>query len=307
YIYGEVKINFLNPSIIDFLNYKKKILPNMLKNIEKSSIYLSQVFSYYGKSIYNEKFMKKLLYEWHDFEDNKDFIGEKIISIIKLNRWEQYKSEIRGLLLSFKEETSHSSKVTWTNIIDNIYKYGNFELKKEFLLLLEEEYLSDNILESRLIDSYDIDKTADQIDSIINEVNDELYDEYGFPNFFESNYYEDFKNKKVDILQDYIDNDVTIIDIQRYEIDVENIEEEVEIHVKQVSEDVENQITESFEWKGINKETLDYEILRSFIKETILEELNIFNRKYYRNEVETNNISEFKTVESILNQPLKYK
>ncbi|HEC2193796.1 TPA: restriction endonuclease, partial [Staphylococcus delphini] len=74
----------------------------------------------------------------------------------------------------------------------------------------------------------------------------------------------------------------------------------IEFHVKQISEDVENQIRESFEWKDINKETLDYEILRGFIKETILEELSIFNSKYYRNEVDTNNILEFKTVESIL-------
>ncbi|MHA6726355.1 ATP-binding protein [Macrococcoides caseolyticum] len=301
-IYGEVKINFLNPSIIDFLNYKKDILANILKKIVENSIYLSQVHGYYGKSKNNKQFLKEVLEKWNKFEDKENYIGEKIIAIITLCKLEQYKNEMQSLLMSFKGEVLNSSKITWKDIVDAISYSGNLELKKDFLFLLDNNSLSDNILETRLLDSYDLDSIAENIDSIIDDVFNDLDDEYSTSKLSETDYYDDFRMKKVSILQDYIDSDATFFDIN--DIPSDAIESKIMDYINIVSEEIENQITQDYQWTGIDKNELDYEGLIDYIKESIKDQVKNLNENLYTQKKKNNSISDSETIENILNKPL---
>lgn len=72
--------------------------------------------------------------------------------------------------------------------------------------------LIENILESRRLNSESFDNIAESMNEIISEVWWEYSDEedFDFSNLEEISFYSDFREKKIALLQDYLDNDSSV-------------------------------------------------------------------------------------------------
>lgn len=133
------KVDFFNPSIIDFLNDKLKENPMITQKITKNSIYLHQlckgVDGYSSRALKDSQavFFNRLLKDWDKFEDKNDFIGEKILAIIYLNQFSELKANFEELLRIYDGRNNlNIYQNGWGNIINQIYFSENKEMKKYF-------------------------------------------------------------------------------------------------------------------------------------------------------------------------------
>lgn len=308
-------VDFFNPSIIDFLNDKLKEYPKITEEITENSIYLHQLCKGVDGYVWRELnesqniFFSKLLDDWEYFKDKDDFIGEKILSIIYLNQFSKFKTDFEELLRIYDGRNNLNIYLNgWSDIISQIYFSDNKAMKRVFLSILDDKSVLDKLVNSPYLGSEELDAIVDAISEIIYEVSiaDDDYQEGSLKEMY---CYSVFRQKKIELLQDYLDSSSTLekedVDCT-YDPDGFDLDWEVE---EQISE-FENRITEKllgggYEWDDISVENFDYSSLQYHLEEYLQWK---YDSIFYEDEAydrwRDSQLEERVTLESILNKPL---
>ena len=307
-------VDFFNPSIIDFLNDKLKEYPKIIEKITKNSIYLHQLckgIDGYAWRELNESqniFFSKLLDDWENFKDKDDFIGEKILAIIYLSQFSKFKNDFEGLLRIYDGRNNlNNYQNGWRNIISQIYYSDDKAMKRIFLSILNDESVLDKLVNSPYLDSEVLDDIVDEISRIIYEVSIED-DEYQEGSLKEMYCYGFFRQKKIELLQDYLDSSSTleeeVVDFT-YDPVGFDLDWEIEKQVSEFQEKLTEKLTGIYPWDDIKVEKFDYSRLQFNLEEYMEHQYNIFSfadRAYDR--WRDSQLEERVTLESILNKPL---
>ena len=313
------KVDFFNPSIIDFLNDKLKEYPNITQKLTQNSIYLHQLCKGCGSYILGEltdtqnMFFSKLLADWNNFKDKDDFIGEKILSIIYLNQFSKFKTDFEELLRIYDGRNNlNIYQNGWSNIISQIYFSDNKAMKRVFLSILDDKSVLDKLVKSPYLDSEELDAIVNTISKIIYEVSIEN-DDYQEGSLKEMYCYSVFRQKKIELLQDYLDSRSTL---DEEDVDFTNdpdgfdLDWEVEGQVSEFQEKLTEKITDIYQWDDIKVEEFDYSSLQLNLEEYLQQKYNSFlyaDEAYDRwrdAQLEERITEESDTLESILNKPL---
>ena len=308
-------VDFFNPSIIDFLNDKLKEYPKITEEITENSIYLHQLCKGVDGYVWRELnesqniFFSKLLDDWEYFKDKDDFIGEKILSIIYLNQFSKFKTDFEELLRIYDGRNNLNIYLNgWSDIISQIYFSDNKAMKRVFLSILDDKSVLDKLVNSPYLGSEELDDIVNTISEIIYEVSiaDDDYQEGSLKEMY---CYSVFRQKKIELLQDYLDSSSTLekedVDCT-YDPDGFDLDWEVE---EQISE-FENRITEKllgggYEWDDISVENFDYSSLQYHLEEYLQWK---YDSIFYEDEAydrwRDSQLEERVTLESILNKPL---
>lgn len=307
-------VDFFNPSIIDFLNDKLKEYPKITEKIIQNSIYLHQLCKGVDGYVISELndsqniFFSRLLDDWENFKDKDDFIGEKILAIIGLNQFSNFKHEFEELLRIYDGRNNLNVYINgWRKIIDGIYFSDDKALKKMFLIILDDKRVVDKIINSPYLDSEELDEIVNAISEIIYEVSIED-DDYQEGSLKEMYCYGFFRQKKIELLQDYLDSSSTL---EEEDVDFANdpdgfdLDWEVEKQVSEFQEKLTEKLTGTYQWDDIKVEKFDYSRLQFNLEEYLQQQYNIFS---YADEAydrwRDSQQEEGVTLESILNQPL---
>lgn len=303
----------LNP-IFDFLNDKLKEYPKITEKIIQNSIYLHQlckgidgyVFSKLNDS--QNIFFSRLLDDWENFKDKDDFIGEKILAIIYLSQFSKFKNDFEELLRIYDGRNNLIIYQNgWRNIISQIYYSNDKAMKRILLSILDDESVLDKLVNSPYLDSEELDDMLDTINSIIDEVSieDEEYQDASLRDMY---CYTIFRQKKIELLQDYLDSRETLEEEYVDFINDPNgcdIDLEVKGQVSEFKEKLTEKLTGDFQWDDIVIEKFDYSNLQYHLKEYLqwkyddsLYEAEAYDR--WRD----SQLEERVTLESILNKPL---
>lgn len=313
------KVDFFNPSIIDFLNDKLKEYPNITQKLTQNSIYLHQLCKGCGSYILGElndtqaMFFSKLLADWNNFKDKDDFIGEKILSIIYLNQFSKFKTDFEELLRIYDGRNNlNIYQNGWSNIISQIYFSDDKAMKRVFLSILDDKSVLDKLVNSPYLDSEELDAIVNAISEIIYEVSIEN-DDYQEGSLKEMYCYSVFRQKKIELLQDYLDSSNTL---EEEDVDFTNdpdgfdLDWEVEGQVSEFQEKLTEKLTDIYQWDDIKVEKFDYSSLQFNLEEYLQQKYNSFlyaDEDYDRwrdAQLEERNTEESDTLESILNKPL---
>lgn len=308
-------VDFFNPSIIDFLNDKLKEYPKITEEITENSIYLHQLCKGVDGYVWRELnesqniFFSKLLDDWEYFKDKDDFIGEKILSIIYLNQFSKFKTDFEELLRIYDGRNNLNIYLNgWSDIISQIYFSDNKAMKRVFLSILDDKSVLDKLVNSPYLGSEELDDIVNTISEIIYEVSiaDDDYQEGSLKEMY---CYSVFRQKKIELLQDYLDSSSALekedVDCT-YDPDGFDLDWEVE---EQISE-FENRITEKllgggYEWDDISVENFDYSSLQYHLEEYLQWK---YDSIFYEDEAydrwRDSQLEERVTLESILNKPL---
>ncbi|MCB7034790.1 ATP-binding protein [Streptococcus salivarius] len=306
-------VDFFNPSIIDFLNDKLKEYPKITEKITKNSIYLHQLCKGVDGYVWRELnesqniFFSKLLDDWENFKDKDDFIGEKILAIIYLSQFSRFKNDFEGLLRIYDGRNNlNIYQNGWRNIISQIYYSDDKAMKRIFLSILDDESVLDKLVNSPYLDSEELDDIVDAISQIIYEVS--IDDDYQEGSLKEMYCYGFFRQKKIELLQDYLDSSSTL---EEEDVDFTNdpdgfdLDWEVEKQVSEFQEKLTEKLTGMYQWDDIKVEKFDYSRLQFNLEEYLQEQYNIFS---YADEAydrwRDSQLEEGVTLDSILNQPL---
>ena len=307
-------VDFFNPSIIDFLNDKLKEYPKITEKITKNSIYLHQLCKGVDGYVWRELnesqniFFSKLLDDWENFKDKDDFIGEKILAIIYLSQFSKFKNDFEGLLRIYDGWNNlNIYQNGWRNIISQIYYSDDKAMKRIFLSILDDESVLDKLVNNPYLDSEELDAIVDAISDIIYEVSIED-DDYQEGSLKEMYCYGFFRQKKIELLQDYLDSSSTleeeVVDFTN-DPDGFDLDWEVEKQVSEFQEKLTEKLTGMYQWDDIKVEKFDYSRLQFNLEEYLQQQYNIFS---YADEVydrwRDSQLEEGVTLDSILNQPL---
>ena len=308
------KVDFLNPSIIDFLNDKLKEYPKITEKITQNSIYLHQlcrgVDSYrLGKLNDSQNiFFSKLISNWNNFEDKDDFIGEKILAIIYLSQFSKFKDDFEGLLRIYDGRNNLNIYLNgWSQIISQIYFSDDKEMKRIFLSILDDKSVLDKLVNSPYLDSEELDAIVNTISEIIYEVSiaDDDYQEGSLKEMY---CYSVFRQKKIELLQDYLDSSSTL---EKEDVDCTNdpdgfdLDWEVEEQISEFENRIIEQLLGVYEWDDISVENFDYSSLQYHLEEYLQWKYDSFS---YADEAydrwRDSQLEERVTLEGILNKPL---
>ena len=308
------KVDFLNPSIIDFLNDKLKEYPKITEKITQNSIYLHQlcrgVDSYrLGKLNDSQNiFFSKLISNWNNFEYKDDFIGEKILAIIYLSQFSKFKDDFEGLLRIYDGRNNLNIYLNgWSQIISQIYFSDDKEMKRIFLSILDDKSVLDKLVNSPYLDSEELDAIVNTISEIIYEVSiaDDDYQEGSLKEMY---CYSVFRQKKIELLQDYLDSSSTL---EKEDVDCTNdpdgfdLDWEVEEQISEFENRIIEQLLGVYEWDDISVENFDYSSLQYHLEEYLQWKYDSFS---YADEAydrwRDSQLEERVTLESILNKPL---
>lgn len=326
---SESKVAFLNPSIIDFLNDKSEELSKIKEDILKKSVFLSQlikplrskkssdvfvidiskVFKTENKKTQLEnQFLERLLNDWEIFGDKELFWGEKLIAIIKSDNFNDYDIEFERLVKKYLGNWNLSDyRNGWSEIIFEIYRSENFELKNKFLEFFEDSMVVENILENQYLDSETLDEISDNLNTLIDEIywNDNSYYASCFE---ETTYFSKFQDKKLEILQGFLDNADNVSEINIvWDTDDFDLENEISSQIDAFTDKIVEMTEGTYKWKNIDKSKLDYSELSYNLNEYLQIEFEDYrgtDDEYDRwkdYQVNRNDIS----IESILNNPLE--
>lgn len=310
------KVDFLNPSIIDFLNDKLKEYPKITEKITQNSIYLHQlcrgVDSYrLGKLNDSQNiFFSKLISNWNNFEDKDDFIGEKILAIIYLSQFSKFKDDFEGLLRIYDGRNNLNIYLNgWSQIISQIYFSDDKEMKRIFLSILDDKSVLDKLVNSPYLDSEELDAIVNTISEIIYEVSiaDDDYQEGSLKEMY---CYSVFRLKKIELLQDYLDSSSTL---EKEDVDCTNdpdgfdLDWEVEEQISEFENRIIEQLLGVYKWDDISVENFDYSSLQYHLEEYLQWKYDSFSyadEAYDRWRDSQLEERERVTLESILNKPL---
>lgn len=273
----EDRIDFFNPSIVDYLKAKIQEYPMMEENIFENAIYINlHLKKYINNYRVRDDFFQKLLTSWDSFLDREEYIGERLVSLIKKCDYHDYTDEFSKHINSYNGSWRLSDYDNgWEKVIQTIYFSKDMVLKKDFLQLLNEDII-ENILESRRLNSENFDNIAESMNEIISEVCWEYSDEedFDFINLEEISFYSNFREKKIALLQDYLDNDRSVEDYTSaycWDGEEETINQEIRLIKDFFEKKVLEMLQNEYKWTDIKISEFDFMSLEINIEEHIRE------------------------------------
>lgn len=182
YLGENLIIDFLNPSLYDYLTNRLKKDKKCIERIIKNTPYLENI-----QKVSFEKFNEEISKNWENYSDHNHYIGNKLLNIIELDTPVK---DFISLIYSFEgsflvEKNNNFIVMDWNNILQQIEK-TNGKLKNTFAFELV--WSKHN---KKLIDL--IFKKTD-VKKIINSIYEILLDEYSLET--------DFSDKTLDELID---------------------------------------------------------------------------------------------------------
>lgn len=128
YLGENLIIDFLNPSLYDYLTNRLKKDKKCKERIIKNTPYLENI-----QRVSFEKFNEEISENWENYSDHNQYIGNKILNIIELDAHEK---DFKSLIYRFKgsflvEKNNNFIEMDWNNILQQIKK-TNGKIKKNF-------------------------------------------------------------------------------------------------------------------------------------------------------------------------------
>lgn len=333
---NQIYLDFLNPSIVDYLSIKISDLPKMKDHIIKNSVFLHQVVSQLPQServdlLQSENectnLFENILKKWEVYLDRKDFVGEKMLAIIdnsknsesNYNQWEvcfwELASQFRGSdRLSFGD--------LWVRIFHEISLGDNQKLKRD---IIKRVHSAESFGKIFVIDNLN----SDEFDMMVKYLNSILQWQSACDRkFLEENkivatkglirnhkniikytkLYRKLKVNKIRLMQRYLDYDgARALVPKRYD---ENKIFDMDVEFKQVIQLMEDTLfkmkSEIFEWRDISIKSLsltDFKLDLTVILNGIMQYGNHSDRKGKEAEKskEKDSISE---ISKMLDRPL---
>lgn len=140
----EKRVNFVNPSIKDYLKSKITTLKGMKKEILNNAVYFDLLLINQDEN----DFLKSVLKKWDFNQEQKNYIGERIVSLIKLQKSSDYFEEVSNYLVQY-EGVWHSkvkhriieNKRGWVKLLKAISNSNDTKLKNWFIdkFIIEED------------------------------------------------------------------------------------------------------------------------------------------------------------------------
>lgn len=213
---------------------------------------------------------------WDSFLDREEYIGERLVSLIKKSDYHDYTVEFSKHIISYDGSWRLSDYDNgWEEVIQAIYFSEDKVLKKDFLQLLNDDII-ENILESRRLNSESLDNIAESMNEIISDVWWEYSDEedFDFSNLEEISFYSNFREKKIALLQDYLDNDSSVEDYTStyyWDGEEETINQEIRFVKEFFEKNVLEMLKNNYEWTDIKISEFNFTSLELNIEEYIRE------------------------------------
>lgn len=308
------RIDFSNPSIIDFISNKKNT-NSLFLEISNQTRYLSQIV----KSASTVELYNKIEYSYDSYCDKDLFIGERIITLLKQEKIEDKRAFIE-LIYAFngkyhREKNSSISlsqfyfKNDWSDLMYEFYFSENIDAKRIFLNELLYSQNNKELIKNILSHCSDIDNLSQFLNFLIEDLFDTQFEQNELINFAEEksgmnlfNEIIDFKQQKMqEVVNDYyeLENSMDFYDIVNYE-------EDKYVAIKRILENHEEkiylQLSDTFFEDHKDSFSLDFSEIEVVLSEQIDEYL-----EYYNEDSEDNGVSyidDSETIDSILEKPL---
>ena len=306
------KIDFINPSINDYLQGKEVNTPSFRGKIQKNTLFLKQI----PKLLGTKKLYELIQKDVNKFKDSDEFIGEQLIILLDNSECnfdkERFKKLLPVLKGNFYNSKNNDSKKTgnWLSILEKIDN-ANKEIKEiffeELMFSINSKTIIDNILRA----------SGDSTDALANTLDYIIYDVTGMGlaqneiiDFGEEetgvNLFEECIAVKLQDLQDYLDDSTTIFDFSEETLDLvedtSEIEESVENLVEKVKKEIEDDLKYALfsGFSEISMDDLDFDNLRQTAEDYISDYILVFeDDEDFDRDFSTNN-----SIDSIINKPL---
>jgi len=312
---GKEKIDFINPSIIDYLLQKKNSIEEFLNLIQNKTTFLQQI----PKLIGNAKLYDFIISNLDRFEDSEEFIGEQLN--VLLDNEDNFDEKRFGNLLyqfngNFYDRNGIGTKKIrdWEYLLEKISNANNNNAKKiftnELLFGDHNEELIENILLST--SNISIDAIAEYLNIIIIDVYKEGLSQSETIDFGEEetgiNIYTSVVQRKKELLQESLDDGHAIFEMETNVLDIVNDgndPDDVEDAVNDYAIECENKIRSNLGDNEIFSESQDLvdELDFSSFKEDAEDQATMFleNDESYNHYAQASIIDD---VDSILDKPL---
>ena len=173
------KVDFFNPSIIDFLQADRPNYNTMRDKLKENSKFLAQmtqiVPGLFSKRtiMFDQSLLKSnVLTKWASYEDKANFIGERIVALIKnkTSNFEDRDSELLQLLDLYTGGWHPAYSSGWDEVINQIYFTQDLFIKIAFLVKLNETDFVDRILRESVLGLEELQSITSSIRQITFEV-----------------------------------------------------------------------------------------------------------------------------------------
>lgn len=235
------------------------------------------------------------------------------------NLFNNLKDEEKYLLFSLFRFDSFPIKEEWLmNSLQALKLNPIFDFQKSLKKLdgswltfkkesFDDESVLDKLVNSPYLESEVLDEIVDSISEIIYEVSIED-DDYQEGSLKEMDCYSVFRQKKIELLQDYLDSSSTL---EEEDVDFSNdpngfdLGLEVDAQVSEFQDKLTGKLTETYQWDDIEVEKFDYSRLQHHLEEYLQWKYDSFS---YADEAydrwRDEQLEERYSLESILNKPL---
>ncbi|WP_413518328.1 hypothetical protein [Carnobacterium maltaromaticum] len=311
------RIDFANPSIIDFISIKKT-KNSLFLTISKQTRYLSQIV----KSVNTLELYNKIESNYDLYYDKDQFIGERISILLEQEKITDISAFI-GLLYKFsgkyhRKNTENNlsfslsifySKNDWGDLVSEFYFSKNTDAKNIFLKELLYSKNNDELVRNVFNNCSDIDNLAEYLDFLLEDVYDTKLEQNELIDFAEEesglNLYSEILYNKEQRIQEMVDDYYEIESFMNFDSLVES-EDDKQTAISRVIEEHQNninqQLSNTFFEDQINNFDLDFSGIEEFISEQIDEYLQSLNDDSENNGIFY--IDDVETIDTILEKPL---
>ena len=307
------RVEFINPSIIDFISNKKN-KNSFFEKITKNTRFLSQLVRA-DDTVKLYKMIRKN-YDWFYVKDR--FAGEKLSCLLEQEEIVDGKNFIE-LLYQFKGkyhrkpiENSSLSILPliyvyedWSDLVRELYFSKNRDAKNIFLQELLYSKINNRLVENMLDTTADLDSLAEYLEYLIEEIYDSKFEQNELIDFAEEasglNLYSAFFYCKERRLQEVIDDYYQVDDLLDFN-NLSDCEEDKKLEVRAVLKKHEENIYHELSSTFFEDKTEDFNFDFSGVEEYIIEQIeeHLQFPIYDDKEIETFHLNDVETVDSIL-------
>lgn len=331
----EMLINFFNPSIVDFLKNKISDMNSAKKLILEKSVFLHQIIREYPLRSQGQQesayisFYQLLINDWNKYEDRDDFIGEKLLAImysvsIQEDAYSKYKDEFWRLANEFKGTSRLFLGQAWKIILESIVSIDNYQLKRDTIMSMYNPLTRQTIFDICQLDSEEFDSMVNSLNIILNwlwekdrafllqnkVVRDSITSGSNVNLIERTELYRNLRNRKIVLLQNFLDSTVTIDKIfsANYYREIDNTSMDMDIMFRRLLTEMERKIYKlsngEFSWNNLMDELCftDFKLNLEFTLEYRTQYSH--GERYENTTLASWNIEEVKGVNNILIRPL---
>ncbi len=312
------RIDFANPSIIDFISNKKST-NSLFLNISKRTRYLSQIV----KSTNISELSNRIESNYDAYHDKDLFVGERISVLLKQDKIVDSQNFIELLFrLNRKYHRTDpkdispinlyqfNSKNDWGDLVSEFYFSKNNDARNIFLDELLYSH-NNNLLVKNILDNCsDIDNLAEYLNFLIEDVYGTSFEQNELIDFAEEksglNLYSEFFYCKERRIQEIIDEYYEVEDLLDFNSllgsDDNNKYSVISKVLDEYQDKIYKQIGSTFFESEIENFNLDFSGVEQFISDGIDEYLQSLND--YSEDDDISYIDNTETIDSILEKPL---